>query len=230
MKLQFIICSFLVTIGFISIPDIRLPATELRKTEEQNPLLNGRIWRNQYHRTQGSQFLLSEAFIKGSVCFNNNWFDDLELKYDAANDELILKVESYPLIILNKEMVDSFRLHTDRTYTFFNAGNDTTQLLSGYVNILYDGKTPLYSRYFKEIQPLAVDGIFDLFVDEQKLYILKDNKVLTVSGRRKFLDLFGDRRKEIKKYLKVNKVKAEAKHPEGYTAALRFYDNLANNR
>jgi hypothetical protein len=224
-----VIYSFFLGIGIISVPDIPLPAPDLQETNAENPLLNGRIWRNQYTRTQGSQFLFSEGFIKGSVCFNNRWFDDLDLKYDAANDELILKVESYPLIIMNKEMVDSFRLHTGKSHTFFNAGNDTTKLLYGYVSVLYDGPTALYAKYFRKIQPLAVDGIFDLFVEEQKLYLMKDMQVLTVSGKRKFLNLLEDRKKIIKKYLKDNNVKADAKHPEGYALALGFYDRLKND-
>ena len=128
-------------------------------------LLNGRIWRNQYSNAVGDQFFLANTFLKGSVTFNGRRFNNLDLQYDITNDELILRIESYPVIIMNKEMVDSFNLFFEnRNYHIINAGNDTSSVLRGYVNVLYDGPSTLYVKYSKKIQPLAADGRYDLFI------------------------------------------------------------------
>ena len=78
---------------------------------DKHILLNGRIWRNQYSKVTGDQFFLTDKYIKGSVTFNGRTFDNLNLKYDIYNDELILSIESYPVIFMNKEMIDSFSLN-----------------------------------------------------------------------------------------------------------------------
>ena len=73
-------------------------------TVGKHMLLNGRIWRNQYSKVTGDQFFMTDKYIKGSVSFNGSTFKNLDLKYDIYNDELILSIESYPVIFMNKEI------------------------------------------------------------------------------------------------------------------------------
>ena len=63
---------------------------------------------NKHSKAVGDQFFLSNMFLKGSVFSNGRRFDNLDLLYDINSDELLLKTVSYPVIIMNKEMVDSF--------------------------------------------------------------------------------------------------------------------------
>lgn len=190
-------------------------------------LLNGRIWRNQYSKTFGDQFFLANTFLKGSVAFNGQRFDNLDLLYDIANDELILRVESYPVILMNKEMVDSFSLvFRNRNYHIINAGNDTSGFLRGYVNVLYNGPSTLYVKYTKKIQPMAVDGRYDLFYEEHTVYLRKDKEIVPVTGKRQLLNLLEDKKKEIRYYLRSNKLRLMQKDPGTYIPALRHYDSL----
>lgn len=206
------------------------PADVQKNPSERKSLLNGRIWHNQYTRAVGDQFFLSGTFLKGSVSVSGRNFDNLDLLYDLANDELILRVESYPVIIMNKEMVDSFNLvFGNRTYHVINAGNDTACVLRGYVNVLYQGLSSLYVKYSKKLQPLAVDGRFDLFYQEQDVYLKRGEEIIPVAGKKKLLDLLDDRKKEISDYLKSNRLnfKLRDKDPGTYVTLLKFYDSLS---
>jgi len=171
---------------------------------QQNPsdkliLLNGRIWRNQYSKTTGDQFFLTNTFLKGSVVINGRRFGDLDLKYDILNDELILRIESYPIIFMNKEMVDSFTLdYESRNYHMINAGNSNSSVLRGYVNVLYDGPSALYVKYAKMIQPLGDDGLYDLFYQAHQIFLRKGTEIVPVGGRKQLLNLLGDKKKEIR--------------------------------
>ncbi|MFZ0283499.1 MAG: hypothetical protein WAL29_17735, partial [Bacteroidales bacterium] len=64
-------------------------------------LLNGRVWRNEFSKVTGNQFFLTDTYLKGSVIYNGRRFDNLDLRYDIYNDELILKTESHPVIFMN---------------------------------------------------------------------------------------------------------------------------------
>jgi len=201
---------------------------------QQNPtdkqlLLNGRVWRNQYSKAIGDQYFLTNTFLKGSVTCNGRRFDNLDLRYDITNDELILKFESYPIIIMNKEMVDSFSLvFENRKYHIINAGNDTSAALRGYLIVLYEGPSALYVKYTKKIQPLAVDGRYDLFYQEHKIYLRKGTEIVPVTGRRKLLNLLDDKRREIKYFLRTNKsnFKLKEKDPGTFVPVLKQYDSL----
>ncbi len=201
---------------------------------QQNPadkqlLLNGRVWRNQYSKAIGDQYFLTNTFLKGSVTSNGRRFDNLDLKYDIINDELILKFESYPIIIMNKEMVDSFSLvFENRNYHIINAGNDTSAILRGYLNVLYDGPSALYVKYTKKIQPLAVDGRYDLFYQEHKIYLRKGTETVPVTGKRKLLNLLEDKKREIRYFLRTNKsnFRLKEKDPGTFIPVLKHYDSL----
>ena len=189
-------------------------------------LLNGRIWRNQYSKAVGNQFFLSNEFLKGSVVFNGRRFDNLDLLYDINSDELLLRTESYPVIIMNKEMVDSFSLvFNNRDYHIINAGNDSG-VLRGYVNIIYDGPSTLYVKYKKNIQPLAVDGRYDLFHADHFALFKERCGNSSCCGKKELLNLLEDKKKEIRLYLKKNNLKLKQKDPETYIPILRYYDSL----
>jgi hypothetical protein len=190
-------------------------------------LLNGRIWRNQYSKAINDQFFLSNSFLKGSVFFNGHQFNDLDLMYDINNDELILRVDSYPVIILNKEMVDSFNLvFGNRIYHVINAGIDSANVLKGYVNVLYDGPTALFVKYKKTFHPMADDGRYDIFFSDHSLYLRKGTEIVPVTRKRKFLMLLEDKKKEIRHYLRSSSLKPKQKDPETFIPILRYYDSL----
>ena len=190
-------------------------------------LLNGRIWRNPYLKAIGNQFFLSDSFLKGSVFFNGRRFDNLDLLYDIKSDELLLKTESHPVIIMNKEMVDSFILvFNNRDYHIINFGNESSGVLRGYVNIIYDGPSTLYVKYRKDFQPLAVDGRYDLFYFENSAFLKKGNEIMPVVGKKKLLFLLEDKKKDIRHYIRSNRLKIRQKDPETYIPVLQYYDSL----
>jgi len=202
------------------------PSVIQNNPSDKQLLLNGRIWRNQHSKAVGDQFFLSNMFLKGSVFFNGRRFDNLDLLYDIYSDELLLRSVSYPVIIMNKEMVDSFILVFDnRNYPVINAGNDSPGVLRGYVNIIYEGPSTLYVKYKKNIQPLAVDGRYDLFHSDHSVYLKKGEEIVAV-GKKELLNLLEDKRKEIRLYLKSNSLKLRQKDPETYIPVLRYYDSL----
>lgn len=203
------------------------PSAIQQKSPDKKVLLNGRIWRNQYPKAEGNQFFLSETFLKGSVTYNGRRFNNLDLQYDLINDELILRIESYPVIMMNKEMVDSFCLaFENRLYQMVNTGTETSGILKGYVNVLYDGPTALYVKYTKKILPLAVNGRYDLFIQEHNIYVKLGAEIVPVTGKGKLLNLLNVKKKEIRSYLGSNRFKVIKKDPATFIPVLRYYDSL----
>lgn len=193
-------------------------------------LLNGRIWRNQYSKAEGDQFFLANTFLTGSVIFNGLRFNNLNLKYDIINDELLLSIESYPVIMMNKEMVDSFSLDFEnRSYHIFNAGTDTSAVIRGYANVIYNGPSAVYVKYIKELHPLGADGRYDLINQTHHIYLKKGEIIIPVSGRRKLLYLLEDKKREIRSFMKSNRIRIRRKDPYTFVPLLRYYDSLENN-
>lgn len=195
--------------------------------EDYQLLYNGKIWKNLYYNIEGDEYLFSKDFLTASVTMNGKKFDSLNLRYDIYNDELILKVNSATSIQLNKEMVTSFTLDYNNTiYNFRKLSTTSQNAPSGYINILYEGKTNLYLKYRKEILLLAVDHKYDQFNQKQHLYLNKDNQYYKISGKRDFLMLLVDQKNKIGEYIRSENIKIKKNRPESFIPVLKYYDSL----
>lgn len=189
-------------------------------------LLNGRIWMNQYSKVTGTQFYLTDQYLKGSVFIKGNRYDNLDLRYDVCNDELILKYGTWPVICMNKELVDSFIISFDQSHKIINAGPDKSSVFGGYVNLLYNGPTSLYVKYTKKVYPLGDDGYNDLFVDQHYIFLKKDDKIIPVGNKKKLLRLLNDKKKEIRHLLRSQGYRISPGKPETFVPVLEYYDSL----
>lgn len=198
-----------------------------RQETAGNPLLNGRIWKNNYPRSEGNQFFITDQFSKGSVSSDARSYDNLNILYDITNDELLLWADGYPVIILNKELVDSFTLRIgDKKYSFFNAGNDPDSLMRGYIRIVYRGTSALYIKHYKRILPLAVDGRYDLFTEGSECYLKTAQGIKQIAGKREIISLLAGRKKEMKQYMRKAPAGMKGNNPESYAGMLMYYDGL----
>jgi len=190
-------------------------------------LINGRIWRNLYSKAVGHPYFLSPDFLPGTLSFNGRKFESLPLKYDILNDELLLGLPFWPVIILNKELVDSFTLtYNDRTYHIINAGSDSANVIRGYINVLYDGHSALYVKNIKELLPMAVDRKYDLIAEKHKIYFRKDSTVFQIQGKKGLLKLLEDKNTEIKEFVRKNNIKMERRDPSTFIPVIKFYDSM----
>lgn len=214
--------------GACALPCYTQPAmqTNGNATSPDKLLLNGRIWMNQYSKVTGNQFFLSGEYLKGSVFIKGHRYDDLDLKYDICNDELVLKYGTWPVIFMNKELVDSFSLSFDKVYKIINTGRDKSSVFSGYVNLLYEGPTSLYVKFTKKVYPLGDNGLYDLFVEKHFVFLKKDGETISVSTRRKLLKLLGDKKRDIQHFIKSNGYRISPGKPETLVPVLEFYDRI----
>lgn len=196
-------------------------------TSEPQLLINGRIWHNLYFKTQGHAFFLSPEFLEGNLYFNGRRYQGLSMKYDLINDELLLGLPYQPVIIINKEMVDSFTLsYNDRSYLIVNMGEDSANVVRGYVNVLYSGKTAMFIKYVKHVHPLAVDQKFDLITQSHRIYLKKDTSLVQVQGSRGVMKLLADRNKELKQFIKSRKIQFMRRDPYTFIPVIKYYDSL----
>jgi len=190
-------------------------------------LNNGRAWRNLYYRIKGDQFLFSPEFLPGTVTIEGRKFNNLQLKYDIYNDELIMITDHGIIIQLNKEMIESFSMNFNSyEYNFRRFDADSVNTLSGYVNVLYEGGTSLYAKYRKEILLLAVENKYDLFNQINRVFVRKDDEIIRVDSKMEFMKLLKDQKQQLHNFIRNNKIKLSRKDPESFRPVVEYYDKL----
>jgi len=194
---------------------------------ENQILYNGRIWRNKYFYIKGDPYLFSSSMLDGSVTINGKTFKNLKLLYDIFNDELLTLTNKNVIIQLNKEMVDEFTISSAGTdYRFFRIEGEKQAPPDGFVNILYEGRSSLWVKYFKTIELRAVENKYDSFFQSHKIYINQNGKSIQVRNRKQLLELFSDRKGEIKDYMRERKIKISGRQPDSFIPVVKFYDGL----
>jgi hypothetical protein len=183
-----------------------------KDTLKDNQLLyTGKIWRNKYSRVKEDQFLFSTNFLKGSVTIDGEQYKGQSLRYD----------------IYNKEVVESFTLDFEnQSFTFAKIQSDTLSAYSGYFYVLYKGKSSLYVKFRKEIDPLAVDKKYDRFFQTQKIYFTNNDTVYPLAGKGDLLRLLVDYKQQLKSYIKGNKLSVSKKIPESFVPVVTYYDKI----
>lgn len=192
---------------------------------ESQILYSGRLWRNLYSHVVGDQFFVEPEFVQSTVYIGGRTYAGIPLKYDIFRDELIGRTSRGIFIQLNKEHIDSFSLNlSGKIYRFINKG-DTSEA-DGYLRVLYDGKNKFFVKYQKKIDLLAVDAKYDTFYQIRKMYLFKDGKYHTFNGRMELYKLFDDHKKDVKAYIRKNRIRITKEEPESFVPLIEYYDRI----
>jgi hypothetical protein len=187
-------------------------------------LYNGRIWRNLYvNKVIGNQFLFSDKFLTGTVTINDKFFENIMLRYDIYNDEIMIITGNGNILQLNKEMVNGF---TIGEHKFIKFEEDSTDILKGYVNVLFDQNISLYVRYKKEITPLKEGRMLESFLQIQQVFVVKGGEVNHIKKKKDFMRLLDDHKQRVRSYMKSNKLRVSKTSPHSFIPVLKFYDSL----
>jgi len=190
-------------------------------------LYNGRAWRNLFYRVKGDQFLFSPEFLPGSVTIHGKLFENIPLKYDIYNDEILTITDNGIILQLNKEMIDLFTMnYENQVLSFRNLMADSVTSLSGYVNVLYDGGISLYIKYRKEILTLAVENKYDMFNQINRVFVKKDGEIIKVASKGELLKLFEEEKHQVRGFIRSSRINVSRKYPESFKPVIEYYDKL----
>jgi len=180
-----------------------------------------------YFRVIESPFLFSMEHLPGSVTMNGKTFDNIKIRYDIYNDELLTPFSSAGILQLNKEMVDSFSiLFQNNRYRFIRLPEDSLIGLKGFVNVVYKGKTALYIKYIKKIEYLAVEGKYDKFYQVSRIYLVKDNIVSLINSKSDFFSALTKDKLLLKNFIRINQLIISTKDPGSFVPVLRYFDSV----
>ncbi|MDP4222903.1 MAG: hypothetical protein Q8868_06265 [Bacteroidota bacterium] len=194
---------------------------------DNQSLYNGRVWRNIYPDVRGDQFLFIKTFLPGSVTMRGKTFNNIKLRYDILDDELLTLGNRGGVLQLNKEMVDSFDiLFKDGLYKFVKLSGDSLTEPAGYCNLLYNGDHALYVKYRKKIGKLAEEGKYDSFYQVTRIFVFEKGTFHPVSSKKDLLELSGNMKDETRAFIRKNNLVISRESPASFIPVLRYLDTM----
>jgi hypothetical protein len=173
-------------------------------------IINGRIYVPQHTLAEGHPYFEIADWVMGDVFIRGHRFKNLKLKYDIDLDEFVLYIEDKyqrkNYLVLNHHYVDSVYLGK---YIFINTaaypgiGRDL-----GYAELVYDNGLIFLVTYEKDFKKQYSEskpyGEYGKQYAER--YIASEGSVSKVTSKKAFLKYFESYKKEIRRYMKKQKI------------------------
>ncbi|PKK35613.1 hypothetical protein BWI96_16060 [Siphonobacter sp. SORGH_AS_0500] len=181
---------------------------------------NGREYTIQEFRPIGHQFFESLDWDTTSIVYNGYSYDGVHAVYDIHRDIYVIQNhDGLNRIMLSPEDLSGFTIHGHR-FTRLSKG-----INPGYYEVIYDGKTKVYCKRFKtrteDLSDRTVQIIYNI---DDRYYILKDQKYHQVKSKKSVLQLLGDKKREVRRFMRGKLYKENREKSIGEMAA--YYDQI----
>jgi hypothetical protein len=188
----------------------------------QSHLYNGSAYSEYVSQRDEHPYFLDE-WVEGSVTYDGEFHDNVPILYDLSQDRVIIdNAFSVKKVMLVNEKVSAFTIG-ERRFVHIVSG----PLAPGHYELAYDGDVKVYGHYKKAMQSKVVDySIFNEFEEKRLYYIFKDGKFTSVRSKGSVVKVFGDKKKEIKKFIRDNKLAFGSDRVRDMSRIAQYYDQI----
>jgi hypothetical protein len=163
----------------------------------------GKLFYEKYRTLEdNNQYYQKNEFVKGTVSYQNQIFYDVFLKYDVAEDNLIINLPSTfenRTIVLENFYLSEFIIQNSR---FLNLQKQ------GFHELLFSSeKLTLFKKWVKLKQKkLNKSFVYYQFIEKNFYSILVNDNYFEVSNKKDFIKIFPNQKILILSFYKSNKV------------------------
>jgi hypothetical protein len=174
----------------------------------------------------GNPFFKENKPGTGSVIYDGVLYENVSMQYDEVQEALIMEDSSRRIRLLN-DRIEMFTLFNNNFIRIVKDTESAVLVQSGFYNFLYAGKTSVLKREEKYIREDPSTGVLLRFVDIHLYYYVKmDNRYFSIKSKNNFLNVFGDRKKDIRQYIRKNKLSYRRDRDNMLAKATAYYDQL----
>lgn len=196
------------------------------------PIYNGPAYLVYDHLLfSGHPYFQTVGFHNGYIMYDNILYENVPLKFDVVKDNI---VTSEPAGVLQFSLFnEKIRYFNVMGHTFVRIVRDSTHDVStGFYDELYRGShVNLYRKDFKKIwddlSASDAGGIRRIVDSSSTYYVNMNNSFHSVAGRKQLLNVFKDKRPEIRQFIRKNKFKFRRDDRESsMIRTVAYYDSL----
>ena len=193
-------------------------------------LYNGSEYLYGGHNIKGFAYYKSADILQGSVMYNGNLYNDVPMRFDLTTNELIILdyTNNYPIKLVSSK-IDFFIIDSNR---FINAANTykfTLPQTTGFYEVLYNNKSTVLARKEKQlVLSSKLDENDSHYQEFDWYYIYANDKLYKVDNEKSVLNVFNNKKAELKKFIKTNKISFRKNFENAIISTAAYYDELKN--
>jgi len=198
------------------------------KVNTQAVIYTGKLQTSYPRFYKNHPYLVTDQYVKGALSYDGIFYPDVAMRIDLFKEELItFSPNNFYSIIVENNKVDSLFLH-DKKIIYFDPAKQNESLAPGYYIQLYDG--PICSLLKKE-KCLMLEKYVDMTIEREfkndiKYYIKKDGTYYTVKSKGSVLNVLKSHKKELKQFIKHQKLNFKESTDEAIVAVLQQYEKM----
>jgi hypothetical protein len=176
-------------------------------------------------KVSGFPFYKFDSLIPGTISYQGLNYPPRPVLYDLRSDQLIIQNYSQNMmVVLSPEKVDSFSI---QSHVFIQlAINKYNGLVkAGYYDCVLPGDPGVFVRREKRlIVPSSAEEI--KWVQYDNYFILYKNTIYAVTGKSDLLNLFKDRKDQLRKYIRSQKLDFKKNTEAALVMITNYYNHL----
>jgi len=167
---------------------------------------------------KGQPYFVSDSIREGSVVYDGVLYTNILMEYDLVRDQLIVRNKSGNYISPPQGRIERFNLDG---HEFFHTPN-------GYYDLLATGKITLVAKRIKQLVESIVTLQVTYSIEERNRYYRLEGGVYhPIHNRKALFALFGDKKKEVRQYLRRNNIRMRNNWEELLLRSTRYFNQIS---
>jgi hypothetical protein len=172
-------------------------------------LYNGFQYTHPAQRSLDFPFWITDSFVRGTVWYDGNEYNDVPLRYDLFHQTLTTKgFQNQDMITLITEKINSFLLRQHR-FILLKAVEDSGHTIqSGFYDRLYEGRNlSLWAKRKKEFElSTKAENGAGSFKESTEYYIRLNGVFYPVNSKRDLVSVLKNKKEAIHAFVKMNRL------------------------
>ncbi len=190
----------------------------------QSRLYNGSEYRDYLSQDEEHPYFGVDDWAYGDIIYDDELYKNVPLFYDLSRDKVISEhLLNGAKLELVSEKIRRFSINGHTFTRRQKGGNGLAE--DGFYDLLYDGRSKVIVRREKRLQQkVESNDIIEIFEEKNRLFVLKEETFVPVKNKSSVLDLFADRKQEVKSFMKKNNIKFKTERETAVVRVAEFYD------
>jgi len=190
----------------------------------QKRINNGSEYRDYLSHNEEHPYFEVDDWAYGSIIYDEELYENVPMFYDLSRDKVI---SEHSLNGAKLELIsEKVKYFTLGSHTFVRLEADEGRTIeTGFHERLYDGKVKVYVRREKSLQQkVESNNIIFNFDQKDRVYILKDGIYHPVRTKKSVLEVFNDRRQDVRAFINKNGRIRKSDRENAIARVAAFYD------
>jgi hypothetical protein len=196
-------------------------------TDKQSRLYTGLGTYDYPAFVQGHPYFMDSAWKNGSVVYDGLSYRNVPMMYDLVKDELvILHYNNVQKLTLLSEKIKEFNLQGHHFVRIEKDTQNKESLPVGFYDRLYNDHSVVLARRTKIIEEKITTVVERFITAHDHYYVQKDGVFHEVHSYGNLIAILKDHAREIKQYLRKNRIRYGKNRENAIIKAVAYYDTL----